>query len=259
MSSNNSNPSGVGDKVKGVFETVHGLGDALRAQGMEAIDTTLKTPHKSEEHASLAEQGRREVESGMAKLRGYPPTESTAHGGDQDGQDTSGNNISTAQEAPSTDNDRAPIEREATGNAAQGGESRTHDPRHKPGSKSDNGKFDTGRQGQGKSTDGNDVYAGTGSGYQGGITSGDTGRSDRSTEAGDTPQGQSQEGIRYTGKDRFGQSKDGSNGSDKGPERRTTGDEEQQSGLSRAPDSDANRGEAGSPLPHPSELGAGSP
>lgn len=47
---------------------------------MIALDNTLGTTQKNEEYARLAEQGRLEAESGMARLRGRNTTTGAGHG-----------------------------------------------------------------------------------------------------------------------------------------------------------------------------------
>jgi len=110
MSNNTNNPStttgsgsGIGDKVKGAFETVHGLGDSLRGQGMQALDSAFKTPQKADEHATLAEKGRQEFESGLAKFRGQGASNGAeSRHPDQGSQDTSGNRSTTNDDPSST-------------------------------------------------------------------------------------------------------------------------------------------------------------
>jgi len=89
-------------KVRGAFETVHGVGDSLRAHSMDALDNVLGTPHKSEDHAKLAEKGRQEAERGMARLRGQSGggARGAASGASQGGRNTNNNE-------PNTDNAQA--------------------------------------------------------------------------------------------------------------------------------------------------------
>lgn len=47
---------------------------------MNALDNALNTTQKNDEHARIAEQGRRETENGMAKIRGTSTTAGTNYG-----------------------------------------------------------------------------------------------------------------------------------------------------------------------------------
>jgi len=69
----------LGEKVRGAFETVHGVGDSIRARGMIALDNALGTTQNNEKYAELAEQGRLEAASGMARLGGPKNTATGAH------------------------------------------------------------------------------------------------------------------------------------------------------------------------------------
>jgi len=74
-----STGGGLGGKVRGAFETIHGVSDSIRAQGMSALDNALGTIQKDQEHAWLAEQGRLEAQTGMARLRGRNPATGVGH------------------------------------------------------------------------------------------------------------------------------------------------------------------------------------
>ncbi|TBU36889.1 hypothetical protein BD309DRAFT_975038 [Dichomitus squalens] len=54
-------------KLKGATELVHGLGESIRGRFMEAVDGS-----QGSRHAPISQQGRQEVERGMAKLTGGP-------------------------------------------------------------------------------------------------------------------------------------------------------------------------------------------
>lgn len=66
---------GVGTRIKGVFQTVHGIGENVRGRTLEAIDnlTTSGPPGTGKSrHGSIADRGRMEVETGMAHIYGHP-------------------------------------------------------------------------------------------------------------------------------------------------------------------------------------------
>jgi len=74
---NQHNPSptraGMGTRVKGVFETAHGVGDNIRGRTLGAIDdlTFSSSSESKSRHTSLADRGRTEAETGMAHMYGY--------------------------------------------------------------------------------------------------------------------------------------------------------------------------------------------
>jgi len=74
-----SKPPGVGTKIKGTVETIHGVGENIRGRTLGAIDdlTHSGTSESKSRYVSMAERGRMEVEMGMARIHGDPDP----HGG----------------------------------------------------------------------------------------------------------------------------------------------------------------------------------
>jgi len=74
---NQPNPSpkkaGVGTRIKGIFETAHGIGESIRGRMLGAIDdlTFSGSAESKSRHADLAHRGRTEAETGMAHIYGY--------------------------------------------------------------------------------------------------------------------------------------------------------------------------------------------
>ena len=57
---------------RGVFETAHGVGDNVRGRTLGSIDSlTFGSAESKSQHASLADRGRTEAETGMAHIYGY--------------------------------------------------------------------------------------------------------------------------------------------------------------------------------------------
>jgi len=76
---NHTNPNqsstrpGVGARIKGVFETAHGIGENVRGRTLGAIDgMTGSGTSGNTHHTSMADRGRMEVETGMARIYGHP-------------------------------------------------------------------------------------------------------------------------------------------------------------------------------------------
>jgi len=59
-----STGASVGDKVKGVFQTVHGVGESLRGGAMDFVDSATGTGGAHQETA----KGAREAEEGIARM-----------------------------------------------------------------------------------------------------------------------------------------------------------------------------------------------
>lgn len=62
------------ERYRGVFQTVHGVGENIRGRTLGAIDDVTKSgsPESKSRYTSLADRGRMEVETGMARVYGYP-------------------------------------------------------------------------------------------------------------------------------------------------------------------------------------------
>lgn len=62
-----------GSRGRGVFETAHGIGENIRGRTLGAIDDVTHTgsTESKSHHASLADRGRLEAETGMAHISGY--------------------------------------------------------------------------------------------------------------------------------------------------------------------------------------------
>ncbi|KAF5312224.1 hypothetical protein D9619_003771 [Psilocybe cf. subviscida] len=70
--------SGIGSRLRGAAEVVHGAGEGLRGTLLGAVDTVMKNgPTQNDE---VARQGRLEVERGMAKMKGQNTAGTTAYG-----------------------------------------------------------------------------------------------------------------------------------------------------------------------------------
>jgi len=69
-----SKPPGVGTRIKGVFETAHGIGENIRGRTLGVIDdlSSSGSPESTSRYASIADRGRMETERGMARIYGYP-------------------------------------------------------------------------------------------------------------------------------------------------------------------------------------------
>jgi len=80
-----ANPSStrpsVGTRIRGVFETAHGIGDNIRGRTLGAIDhlTCTGSPDSKSHHSSIADRGRMETERGMARIYGYPDPNAVDH------------------------------------------------------------------------------------------------------------------------------------------------------------------------------------
>ncbi|KIM75298.1 hypothetical protein PILCRDRAFT_13712 [Piloderma croceum F 1598] len=59
--------AGIGSKIRGAAEVVHGVGDNVRGTFLGAIDTATGRQSENDE---IAARGRMEVSQGMAKIRG---------------------------------------------------------------------------------------------------------------------------------------------------------------------------------------------
>ena len=59
---------------RGVFETVHGIGENIRGRTLEAMDDVTKsgTPESKSRYATMADRGRMEAETGIARIHGHP-------------------------------------------------------------------------------------------------------------------------------------------------------------------------------------------
>ena len=56
---------------RGVFETAHGVSENFRGRTLGAIDNIAGSSESKSHHASLADRGRMEAETGMAHVSGY--------------------------------------------------------------------------------------------------------------------------------------------------------------------------------------------
>ncbi|TFK24354.1 hypothetical protein FA15DRAFT_420021 [Coprinopsis marcescibilis] len=57
----------TGNKVRGIFEVVHGLGDNIRGTFLGAVDTMMN--HNSSKNDEIARQGRLEMQRGLTNMR----------------------------------------------------------------------------------------------------------------------------------------------------------------------------------------------
>ncbi|KAJ3918567.1 hypothetical protein F5877DRAFT_78916 [Lentinula edodes] len=64
--------SNVGERVKGVFNTVHGLGENVRATALGAVDTMAHDKEGEMKNDQIAQQGRLETTRGMEQMSGRP-------------------------------------------------------------------------------------------------------------------------------------------------------------------------------------------
>ncbi|KAH7881124.1 uncharacterized protein C8R40DRAFT_1164538 [Lentinula edodes] len=64
--------SNVGERVKGVFNTVHGLGENVRATALGAVDTIAHDKEGEMKNDQIAQQGRLETTRGMEQMSGRP-------------------------------------------------------------------------------------------------------------------------------------------------------------------------------------------
>ncbi|KAJ4485671.1 hypothetical protein J3R30DRAFT_3441121 [Lentinula aciculospora] len=62
--------SNVGNKVKGAFNTVHGIGENVRATALGAVDTIAHDKEGEVKNDQIAQQGRFETERGMEQMSG---------------------------------------------------------------------------------------------------------------------------------------------------------------------------------------------
>ncbi|KAI0064329.1 hypothetical protein BV25DRAFT_1990075 [Artomyces pyxidatus] len=60
--------SGIGSKIKGAAQIVHGIGESIRGQTLGAVESG----EGKETHAGIATRGRNEVEQGWSKFEGRP-------------------------------------------------------------------------------------------------------------------------------------------------------------------------------------------
>jgi len=70
MSAAQSGGASLGQKVKGAFQAVHGMGESIRGNAMDFVDSATGTEHKGR---GAAVQGQREAETGVANMEGRPP------------------------------------------------------------------------------------------------------------------------------------------------------------------------------------------
>lgn len=78
MSTGNSGTTGgatVGQKVKGAFQTVHGLGESIRGNAMDFVDEATGTAKRG--HGATA-RGEAEAQQGIANMEGRAPPVGTA-------------------------------------------------------------------------------------------------------------------------------------------------------------------------------------
>ncbi|KAJ3857254.1 hypothetical protein EV368DRAFT_77871 [Lentinula lateritia] len=64
--------SNVGERVKGVFNTVHGLGENVRATALGAVDTMAHDKEGEMKNDQIAQQGRLETTRGIEQMSGRP-------------------------------------------------------------------------------------------------------------------------------------------------------------------------------------------
>ncbi|ETW77971.1 hypothetical protein HETIRDRAFT_388036 [Heterobasidion irregulare TC 32-1] len=67
-----STGTGIGAKIKGTVDVIHGIGESLRGRAMGAVDTAIG--HDGQQHASIATKGREEAEMGIARMKGQSGT-----------------------------------------------------------------------------------------------------------------------------------------------------------------------------------------
>jgi len=81
MSSTNTGQSnGLGAKIKGGIQAIHGLGENIRGTALGALDA-MSEGHETQ-NDEIARRGRVETEAGLAKWKGQPaPAYNTAGGG----------------------------------------------------------------------------------------------------------------------------------------------------------------------------------
>ncbi|KAJ8518016.1 hypothetical protein ONZ45_g4884 [Pleurotus djamor] len=78
MNRNSSGNDGLGDKVKGAFQAIHGIGENIRGTALGAIDTITKDGTRNDQ---IAQRGRLETSEGLARMRGGKVTGTPATGG----------------------------------------------------------------------------------------------------------------------------------------------------------------------------------
>ncbi|KAJ3869290.1 hypothetical protein EV359DRAFT_76845 [Lentinula novae-zelandiae] len=64
--------SNVGERVKGVFNTVHGLGENVRATALGAVDTIAHDKEGEIKNDQIAQQGRLQTTRGLEQMSGRP-------------------------------------------------------------------------------------------------------------------------------------------------------------------------------------------
>ncbi|KIP01210.1 hypothetical protein PHLGIDRAFT_131333 [Phlebiopsis gigantea 11061_1 CR5-6] len=76
MSTGNSSSAGasVGQKIKGAFQTVHGLGESIRGNAMDFVDSATGTAQTGH---SATERGTRETAVGVANMESRAPAPAT--------------------------------------------------------------------------------------------------------------------------------------------------------------------------------------
>ncbi|KAJ3983302.1 hypothetical protein F5890DRAFT_208662 [Lentinula detonsa] len=85
--------SNVGNKVKGAFNTVHGIGENVRATALGAVDTIAHDKEGEVKNDQIAQQGRLETQRGLEQMSGR-----------QQNTNTMANNYDTTTAAPALAN-----------------------------------------------------------------------------------------------------------------------------------------------------------
>jgi len=103
MSSTNTSgqSNGLGAKIKGGIQAIHGLGENIRGTALGALDT-MSEGHETQ-NDEIARKGRVETEAGLAKWKGQPaPALNTAGGatGTTNPAQASGTSDTTATNPP---------------------------------------------------------------------------------------------------------------------------------------------------------------
>ncbi|KAJ3830327.1 hypothetical protein EV361DRAFT_943754 [Lentinula raphanica] len=66
--------SNIGEKVKGAFNTVHGIGENIRATTLGAVDTIAHDKEGEYKNDQIAREGRMETQRGMDQMSGRQRT-----------------------------------------------------------------------------------------------------------------------------------------------------------------------------------------